>query len=432
MKISEIRYATLEELNHMPRFDLKSMPIKPKKYLQVLAWFLAIPETLITKMKIRKHGMKPLRKKGFLLLCNHNSFFDFKMATRAIFPRTANYIVAIDGFINREKIMRNVGCIGKRKFVPDPSLVKQIDYSVNHINQICMLYPEARYSLVGTTAIIPDSVGKMIKKYQFPVASLIAHGHHLHQPVWNLRKHRVKVDVDMTYILTPDQIKEMSLKEINQVIKKAFAYNDYQYQVDHQIKIKNRYRAENLHKVLYKCPHCLNEHTMTSKETMLHCQNCHNTYFVDELNQLHNLEGETLFTMIPDWFEWQREQVKKEVESGTYQVITEVYIDALPNSTGFYRLGKGELIHNQDGFSLNAMIDGQTFSLKKPVLTKYGVHIEYEYFGKGDCVSLSTKNDTYYLFPVNQDVPITKYHFAAEELYLYEEKKHAQQTNQSD
>jgi transcription elongation factor Elf1 len=236
----------------------------------------------------------------------------------------------------------------------------------------------------------------------------------------------------MTYLLSPEEIDEYSVEEINERIKTAFYYNDYEYQVQENIKIKDRHRAENLYKVLYKCPHCLSEKHMTSKESLLICENCHTTYHVDETNQLHNLNGESIFTMIPDWFEWERIKVKEEVENQSYETITQVYIDALPNSTGFYRLGKGKLTHNHKGFYLEAKIADKTFTLKKPVLTKYGVHIEYEYFGKGDCVSLSTKDDTYYLFPVNQDVPITKYHFAAEELYKFEEKKkHVRQTSKT-
>ncbi|MDA3931152.1 MAG: hypothetical protein PF513_00290 [Tenericutes bacterium] len=422
MKINEIRYTTLDKLEKMPRFDLKAMPKKAKWYLQVLAWILALPETFITKIKIRKHRMKDL-KGGYLMLCNHNSFFDFKLATKAIFPRTANYIVAIDGFINREKIMRNVGCIGKRKFVPDPSLIRQIDHSVNKLNNICMLYPEARYSLVGTTAILPESVGKMIKKYKFPVATLITHGHHLHQPVWNLRTHRVRVEADMTYLLTPTEIDDLSIEEINAKVRDAFQYNDYQYQFENKIKIKDLQRAKNLHKPLYKCPHCLSEKHMSSQGTILYCSHCHETYHLDEYNQLHNHNGDTKFSSIPDWFEWEREVVRKEVLNGQYHVETDVYIDSLPNSTGFYRLGIGNLTHGAEGFKLSAVIDNIAFLLKKPILTKYGVHIEYDYFGKGDCVSISTLNDTYYLFPVNQDVPVTKYHFAVEELYIQEEKK---------
>ncbi|MFW5889690.1 MAG: hypothetical protein ACOCUD_04885 [Bacillota bacterium] len=416
MKISKIRYASLKEFEQMARFDLKSMPKKAKWYLQLLAWLLALPETFIRKVTIKKHGMNKL-KGGYLLLCNHNSFFDFKLATKAIFPRSANYIVAVDGFINREKLLRNVGCIPKRKFVPDIALVKQIKYSIEEIKQICVLYPEARYSLIGTTAILPESLGKMIKKYRFPIATLIANGNHLHQPVWNLHKRRVKFKADMTYLLTPEEIDNLTVEAINKKIKKAFYYNDYQYQLDNNIKIKAKNRADNLHKVLYKCPHCYKENKMIGKGNKLYCNECKETYHVDELNRLKNVNGETKFSFIPDWFEWQREQVRKEIINNKYELITEVYIDALPNSNGFYRLGKGKLVHNQSGLNLQAKIDNKLFTVDKPVLSKYGIHIEYDYFNKGDCINISTVNDTYYLFPVKQDISVTKIHFAVEELY---------------
>ncbi|MCF7924672.1 MAG: hypothetical protein K9L64_06200 [Candidatus Izimaplasma sp.] len=418
MKISKIRYASLEEFKQMERFDVKSMPKKAKWYWQLLAWFLSLPQTFLYGVKIKKIRMKQL-KGGYLLLCNHNSFFDFKVLTRAIFPRKANYIVSVDGFINREQMMRNVGCVAKRKFVPDISLVKQIKYSIEENKYICALYPEARYSLIGTTAILPESLGKMIKKYKYPVATLIANGHHLHQPIWNLHKRKVKFESTMTYLLTPEEIKKLSVKEIDKKIKEAFYYNDYQYQLDNNIKIKEKNRADNLHKVLYKCPHCQKENTMIGKGTKLTCKSCNTTYYLDELNLLNNIDGETKFSFIPDWFEWQRQSVKKEIMKDEYQIKTEVYIDALPNSTGFYRLGVGELIHDKRGFHLKAKIDGKIFSVEKPALSKYGVHIEFNYFGKGDCVIMSTENDTYHLYPVKQDVPVTKYHFAVEELYKY-------------
>ena len=45
----------------------------------------------------------------YLLLCTHHAFIDFKVTTASIYPKRANYIVAIDGFIKREKLLRNVG-----------------------------------------------------------------------------------------------------------------------------------------------------------------------------------------------------------------------------------------------------------------------------------------------------------------------------------
>ena len=45
------------------------------------------------------------------------------------------YVVAIDGFIHREGLMRKVGCICTRKFVSDVQLVKQAVYSINKLKK---------------------------------------------------------------------------------------------------------------------------------------------------------------------------------------------------------------------------------------------------------------------------------------------------------
>ena|GEM_PF-6454546 len=74
---------------------------------------------------VHRHGTEGL-KPPYLLLCNHNAFMDFKVATKVIYPDRANYVVAIDGFIGREWLLRNVGCICKRKFTNDATLVRQL------------------------------------------------------------------------------------------------------------------------------------------------------------------------------------------------------------------------------------------------------------------------------------------------------------------
>ena len=412
MKITDIVYKSYEEVREMPRFDLKSMPKRPKWYLQVLAWLLAFPETFKVKPKIRKHNMDKL-KGPFIMLCNHNSFLDFKIATRAVFPKRSTYIVAVDGFINRENIMRNVGCFAKRKFVSDGSIVKQIQHSILNNKVICQIYPEARYSLVGTNSMLPDALSKLIKRTGFPVVTLISHGHHLYQPFWNLRKRKVKTSTDMTYILSSADIKNKTIPEITSIINEAFSYDDYRYQVDNDLHITESFRAEGLHKPLFMCPHCEKQHQMDSKDNLLMCLNCGTTYEMDTLGRLTNINGDTIFSHIPDWFEWQREMVKREIMNNQYEVSLEVDIDMLPNSTGYYRVGSGVLTHNKEGFVLK----GEGFEVKKSVQSSFGVHIEYDYFGRGDGISFSTKDDTFYIYPKEQDYSITKFHFAVEELF---------------
>lgn len=418
MKISDIVNKSYEEVSFMPRFNLEKPPVKAKWYLQLLAWILSFPETFQVKPTIKKIRMEGL-KGPYILLCNHNSFLDFKVATRAIFPKGATYIVAVDGYINREWLLRNVGGIGKRKFISDPYTFRQIKHTLKNLNQICEIYPEARYSLVGTSSILPDSLGKMVKVLKYPVVSLISHGHHLRQPFWNLNKRKVKTYSELNQILTPEEIMNKSVDEINSIIRENFVYDDYKYQYENKISIKYEDRAKGLHKPLYQCPDCLSEFTMKSDKNKIWCEKCNAVHEMDEYGRLKNTNGTTLFSHIPDWFEWQREVVKKEIEKGNYNVDLDVIIESLPNSTGFYRLKDGKLKHSVNGFVLR----NPDFVLEKPVLANYGVHIEYDYFGKGDCVSFSTLEDTYYIYPKDQNFNVTKFHFAVEELYKMEVNK---------
>jgi len=431
MKISDVVMATPKQIETMPKFDMNEMPRKAKWYLKPLAWLLSFPDTFKYHAKIRKHGMKGL-KPPYLLLCNHNSFYDFKVATRALFPHIANNIVAIDGFINRENLLRNVGCILKRKFVPDAPLIKKIKHSLFVNKYICGVYPEARYSLTGTTALLPESLGKMAKMLKVPVVTFICHGHHLQQPVWNLRKRKVPTSADLTLILTLEQLEQKSVAEINDIIRDAFYYDDYKYQLEQGIKITEPWRAEGLHKVLYQCPHCREENTMSSAGSSLTCTSCGKIYDMDELGRIKARDGLTEFEHIPDWYEWERGQVRHQIIADEYRTETAVYVDILQNESGFYRLGTGKLIHDANGFDLTCIFDGQPFSVKKGPLENYSVHIEYNYFGRGDGVSISTLHDTYYLYAVDQSISVTKIHFAVEELYkikVEEGREHAKETS---
>ena len=117
------------------------------------------------------------------------------------------------------------------------------------------------------------------------------------------------------------------------------------------------------------------------------------------------------------------EHVRKEILDKTYYFEDEVHIESLPNADGYIPLGKGKLIHDLNGFRLEGDELGQKLVLEKPPLSMYSLHIEYDYFKKGDCIDLSTINDTYYIYPLTKNDCVTKLHFAVEELYKIEKEK---------
>jgi len=409
-------------MDQIKRFDFDMKPKKEKFFLTPLAYLLSFPAVWKRKLKINKVNMKGL-KPPYILLCTHHAFIDFKVTTAAIFPHRANYIVAIDGFIGREWLLRNVGGIAKRKFTNDTKLVKQIKYSLETLKNIVAIYPEARYSLVGTTAILPDSLGKIVKLMKHPVVVLNMHGDYLSQPVWNLKERKNRLAADMTQIITKDEIETLDVNEINRRINEAFIYDEYKWQLENQVKIDFKDRAKNLHKVLYQCPSCLTEHEMDSDGHELWCNHCHKRYEMDVYGQLKATEGITEFSHIPDWYEFERAHVRKQIEEGRYSFEDDVRIESLPNAKGYIPLGDGHLIHNEKGFTLTGDEMGKPLHLIKEPLSLYSLHIEYDYLGKGDCIDLSTFNDTYYIYPKNRKDVVTKLHFAVEELYKIEKEK---------
>ena len=402
------------------RFDMKRPPVPTRWFLRPLTYLLSAPDVKKHGALIRREGTEGLRP-PYVMLCNHNAFLDFKVATMAIWPSRANYVVAIDGFIGREELLRQVGCICKRKFTNDITLVRQLRTVIEN-GDVAMIYPEARYSLCGTTAVLPTSLGKLCKLLKAPVVTLICHGHHVNSPFWNLHDRGVKpTEAEFKLLFTPEELAVTSADELNRRIVEAFQYDDFAWQKERGIRTPYEGRAEGLHKVLYQCPHCGTEFRMSSKGTRLFCESCGKSWTMSELGELSADEGETEFSHIPDWYEWERANVRREVESGTYSSgILPVTVDTLPNAKKFIRLGEGTMVHDMNGFTVRGTdVDGDPFEMIKPVPSLYSCHIEYEYLGKhGDCVDLNTLEDTWYIYPHDCDFAVTKMALATEELYF--------------
>jgi hypothetical protein len=408
----------------VPGFDMQKPPVRTKWYLRPLTWLLSAPAVLRHRTVIRKTGMEGI-KPPYVLLCNHNAFMDFKVATVAMFPHRANYVVAIDGFIGREKLLRDVGCICKRKFTNDVTLVRQLRRVVEN-GDIAVIYPEARYSLCGTTAVLPASLGKLCRLLNVPVVTLICHGHHVNSPFWNLHERKVTpTEAEMKLLLRPEELKTLPIEEINRRIVEAFQYDDFAWQKARGIRTPYAGRAEGLHKVLYQCPACGTEYRMNSRGAQLRCDACGKSWTMSELGELSADKGETEFARIPDWYEWERGNVRREVEAGTYSTgLLPVHVDSLPNAKRFLSLGEGTMVHDMNGFRVWGVTgEGRPFEMVKPVPSLYSCHIEYEYLGKfGDCVDLNTLEDTWYVYPRSCDFSVTKMALATEELYFAHRK----------
>ena len=400
------------------RYNTAKYPIRQPWYLMGLIWVLSKIVLMGKKYKVEKINMEGL-KPPYMVLSNHMYFIDFELGAMVTFPHRVNNVVNIDGYYRRPWLMEWIGAIGTRKFTMDLHLIKSIRKVLKRGDVLCM-YPEARYSPCGITSYIPDSVGMLIKRNGVPVVTIVHHGNHLQSPIWNFRKpRRVPLYTTATQILTAEQIKTMSVDEINQTVKAALTYDDYRYQKENGILITEPYRAEGMHKILYQCPHCKAESQMDSKGTEIFCKVCGKRWNLEEDGTLRALEGETEFSHVPDWFLWQREQVAEQIEKGEYYFEDEVDVYSLPRCWRFEHLGDAKLIHDpEQGFILTGYYNGADYRIQRLPVQTNSLHIEYDYcyIKPFDCVDVSTEDDSYYCYPKKQDV-VTKLAFATEILY---------------
>ena len=351
------------------RFDMNKKPMKCLWFLKPVAWLISFPGIWAHRTKITKIGMEGV-KPPFVLLGNHNAFYDMNVSSAATFPYFGNYVVAIDGFIGREWLLRAIGCICKRKFTNDLTLIRHLKYVVKK-KGIPAIYPEARYSLCGTTAPLPESLGKLIKMLDVSVVTVICHGNHINHPFWNTRHERkVKnLEATMQLLFTKEEVEALDAQKINARLVEAFQYDDYKWQYENGIKVTCKDRAEGLEKILYMCPNCNTEYMMTSKGTQLSCKKCGKTWEMTEVGRLRAIEGKTEFEHIPDWYEWERENVKREVAAGTYSTgELPVRVESLPNAKGYIKLGAGTMVHDMNGFKVTVKDEsGKEHTMEKSV-----------------------------------------------------------------
>lgn len=409
-------------------YDFAKRPRKPSAFLMTIArWFAMAPRMLgrkHTKIKINMDGIKP----PYLLLATHASLLDFPVMYRAVAPYNANNVAAIDGFRDySDFLMRRLGCICKRKFVQDYYLIKNLRYCVDKYRGIVCMYPEARYSLDGTTSYLPNSLGKLCKFLKVPVVVLRLYGTFISAPQWNKREQKLPLRSELECIATAEEVQNLPFEELNARIQKAMARDDYAYQREHQIKNTYPQRAAGLHHILYQCPHCYQEFAMYSAGTTISCQACGKSWSMDEYGTLQATTGETEFTHIPDWTRWERANVRQEVRSGQYHFKADVDVYTLPNAKRFYKHGMGKLEQTVDGTHFTGTAYGEKVDLHWAATALESMHIEYAYplrkmKGKrkayADFVDLSVRDESYWLHPVGLRDQLTKLSFATEEIYF--------------
>ena len=388
---------------------------KPSFFWNTLIRLLSAPTMWKSKFTCTKKNMD--KAKGpCLILMNHSCFVDMKILSRIFYPKRYFIVGTTDSLVGKRWLMKQIGILPTQKFVADATLPRDITRALRDLKTSVVIYPEAGYSFDGRTTVLPQSLGALVKKAGVPLVTVITDGAFLRQPLYNnLRIRKTKLSAEVECLLTPDEATNKTAQEINAMIAEKFSFNAFQAQAQRKIEITDPDRAEGLHRVLYRCPACGREGEMLGEGETLSCRACGKSYRMDTYGNLCANEGETEFSSVPAWFDYQRDCVRQEIERGEYELDVPVEISVLSDCKALYQIGKGRLVHNANGFVLTAE-DGRELFTQSP-LASYCLNADFNWYEIGDVIGLGSQKRLFYCFPQTTKDVVTKARLATEELY---------------
>lgn len=424
MKIKTAKM-TYEEALALPQ-AAHQKPLRQYFLFRLLLLLVSLWDLWRTRFTYRLIGIEKLGKsEPCLILMNHSSFIDLKVAARLLCTRPFHIICTLDGFVGKPRLMRMIGCIPTRKFMTDVTLVRDMVYATKTLKSSILMFPEASYSFDGTQTPLPESLGKCLKILKVPVVMIRTEGAFARDPLYNnLQLRKVRVSAEVEYLLSPEEIEEKSPQELNDILKEKFTFDYFRWQQENKVRIKEPFRADGLNRMLYKCPHCQTEGKMLGQGTTLRCKHCGIAYELTEYGYLQLINGndsaltkssEQTFTHIPDWYKWERECVRAEILSGTYRMEIPVVIYMLVNTDQICQVGEGTLTHSKDGFHLTGC-EGKLDYHQEP-LASYSLYSDFFWYEIGDMISIGNEQAQYYCFPQDCGDIVAKARLATEELY---------------
>ena len=321
-----------------------------------------------------------------------------------------------DGFVGKRGLMYAMGCIPAQKFVTDLPLVRDMLYAVRKLGNSLLLFPEASYTFDGTATPLPQSVGKLLKTLGIPVVMIKTSGAFLRDPLYNmLQLRQTDVSATMEYVLSPADIREKSVDELNGILRELFTFDNFREQQEKDVTVAENFRADGLHRVLYKCPHCLAEGQMEGKGVTLTCNHCGKVWTLTEKGFLQAADGEDMFTHVPDWYAWERQCVREEIARGDYRLDVPVLIRMLVDTKAVYTVGEGRLTHTAEGFRLRGC--GGKLDYRQSPTASYSLYSDYFWYELGDMICIGDSRALYYCFPREGGDVVAKTRLATEELY---------------
>ena len=374
----------------------------------------------IFKFLTRKNKVKYVNKEvvkniepPYLLLTNHPSFYDVYFATNLVYPTKLAFI--LNKYYYKNKIIKSIltktGVITKKLFSPDLNTIKGTLKTIKKGYPIYMC-PEGRLEVDGTNYYITKETGKFIKQLKIPVIIAVIKGTYISKPKWRKSHIKSNVEVEVTKIISVEELSNLSTDEINDLINEKLTYNEFDYIKEKQLTFNNKNKAKGLEGVLYYCPNCHKEYTLSSDNNTIKCENCGFSLTIQE--DYHFSDNEFKIKTIHDWYniikEYERNNIKKGINLSCYANVKKFNIDNKTlNEEGH---GKCTLTNKYFKFEGDLNVKEFTIDIKNLRALAYSCNEEFECY---------YNDELYYFYPTINKQQCAKWALIVDEMVALED-----------
>lgn len=321
-------------------------------------------------------GLKP----PFVVLCNHDSFYDFYYTEELLKNYKPAYI--INHHVTSAPVLRHIskkaGMIPKKMFYPDTAAVKML--RTIRAGYPVVVFPEGRLSIDGRSGAIVESAAALYKKLGVPLVLARIAGGYLTYPKWRGKFYRGKVRISVERVLAGEELKQMSVGEIEKVIEDALRYNAFEEGLN---RFPQKDKARGLENVLYRCADCGELYTTESRGCELYCTACGKVHHLDESYHFTDEIGS-----IPAYYDRIREMERAELDG--LDLRAEVEVKVFPDKNGRVRKERGVCALSREAFSYRSDKSGFTVPTERIPALAFACNKLFEIY---------YNNDQYYFYP---------------------------------
>ena len=354
-----------------------------------------------------------------IIICNHESFTD--MFIVASYLRNYELTIVANAFYQRmyfgRVAKRHLKMINKKLFYTDLDTVKGMMGAVKQ-GRYLLLFPEGRLSTDSSYMGCVGDTAKMLKKLNAQLVFLNIEGNYFVRPKWSNKARKGIVNISVREIIEPEKLSELSVEKLAELIDEYTTVDEYKNACENGYTYKSKDYTNGLDGILYKCPNCGEELTLSTYKNHIKCNSCG---YDCELNNQYMFVGENVkYNTIVEWNNYQKECIEKEIENlGEFNMCLEVKVKKLdPTRPKKDLSGYGNFIIDKNGYTfkgflMNSKEDKQDLMFTIPFINQTGIPfgvLEKEF-------ELYYDNFLYYFFPAEDYRISAKISLLADALY---------------